>query len=43
MIALASDRRAGIKRDYTAADVQRLSGPVKIEYTLAELGTKRLL
>jgi isocitrate lyase len=36
------DRWAGIKRDYTMADVERLRGSVKIEYTLAELGAKRL-
>ncbi|MEI5617298.1 isocitrate lyase, partial [Streptomyces brasiliscabiei] len=32
----------GIKRDYTAADVAKLRGSVKIEYTLAELGARRL-
>jgi len=36
------DRWAGIKRDYKAADVERLRGSVKIEYTLAELGARRL-
>jgi isocitrate lyase len=36
------DRWAGIKRDYKTADVERLRGSVKIEYTLAELGAKRL-
>jgi isocitrate lyase len=42
--ALASipDRMANIKRDYSSADVERLRGSVKIEYTLAELGAKRL-
>jgi len=35
-------RYQGIKRDYTAADVAKLSGSVKIEYTLAELGARRL-
>jgi isocitrate lyase len=42
VISLVPDRWAGIKRDYTAADIQRLSGSVKIEYTLADLGAKRL-
>jgi isocitrate lyase len=36
------DRTANIKRDYGDADVERLRGSVKIEYTLAELGAKRL-
>jgi isocitrate lyase len=35
-------RWEGIKRDYTMADVEKLSGSVKIEYTLAELGARRL-
>ena len=39
---LVPDRWAGIKRDYTTADVERLRGSVKIEYTLAEMGAKRL-
>jgi len=39
---VAQDRWAGVKRDYTMADVERLRGSVKIEYTLAELGAKRL-
>jgi isocitrate lyase len=38
----APDRWAGIKRDYTMADVERLRGSVKIEHTLAELGARRL-
>jgi isocitrate lyase len=37
-----SDRWNGIKRDYTAADVARLSGSVREQHTLAELGAKRL-
>ena len=37
-----SDRWKGIKRDYTAADVARLSGSVREQHTLAELGAKRL-
>ncbi|WP_119680031.1 isocitrate lyase [Indioceanicola profundi] len=32
----------GIKRDYTMEDVRRLAGSVKIEYTLAEMGARRL-
>ncbi|WP_207485777.1 isocitrate lyase [Arenibaculum pallidiluteum] len=35
-------RWEGIRRDYTAEDVKRLSGSVKIEYTLAEMGARRL-
>jgi isocitrate lyase len=37
-----SDRWAGIKRPYTEADVQRLRGSVRIHYTLAERGARRL-
>ncbi|OYD86007.1 MULTISPECIES: isocitrate lyase [Azospirillum] len=40
--ALRAARFEGIKRDYTQDDVKRLSGSVKIEYTLAELGAQRL-
>ncbi|MFO0551800.1 MAG: isocitrate lyase [Polyangiaceae bacterium] len=36
------DRFAGIVRPYSAADVDRLRGSVKIEYTLADLGARRL-
>jgi isocitrate lyase len=32
----------GIKRDYTMDDVARLSGSVRIQYTLAEMGARRL-
>ncbi|MDR3515881.1 MAG: isocitrate lyase [Azospirillaceae bacterium] len=35
-------RFAGIRRDFSAADVARLAGSVRIEYTLAELGARRL-
>jgi isocitrate lyase len=35
-------RWTGIRRDYTAADVSRLSGSVRIRHTLAELGAERL-
>ncbi|WP_035693730.1 isocitrate lyase [Azospirillum halopraeferens] len=40
--AIHAKRWEGIKRDYTDADVKRLSGSVRIEYTLAEMGAKRL-
>jgi isocitrate lyase len=36
------DRWAGIQRDYTAADVQKLRGTVQVECTLARLGAERL-
>jgi isocitrate lyase len=39
---LHGQRFAGIKRPYTQADVQRLRGSIKIEYTLASMGAKRL-
>jgi len=35
-------RWKGIKRDYTAADVYRLRGSVKIDYTLAQNGADKL-
>ncbi len=35
-------RWAGIERPYSAADVVRLRGTVKIEYTLARMGAERL-
>jgi isocitrate lyase len=38
----AADRFAGIRRDYTPADVDRLAGSIKIEHTLAKLGAARL-
>ena len=37
-----ADRWAGITRPYTDADVLRLRGSVRLEYTLAALGAKRL-
>jgi isocitrate lyase len=40
--AIHARRYDGIKRDYTAEDVRKLSGSVRIEYTLAELGARRL-
>jgi isocitrate lyase len=39
---MAADRFKGIRRDYTPADVEKLRGSVKIEYTLARLGANRL-
>ncbi len=38
----ATDRWHGIERPYTAADVERLRGPVAVEHTLARLGAERL-
>jgi isocitrate lyase len=35
-------RWAGIRRDYTQADVERLRGSVRIEHTIASLGAERL-
>src|SRR6202167_5690717 len=35
------DRWSGIQRPYTAADVARLSGSVRIEYSLARLGAEK--
>ncbi len=41
--AWATDPRwAGIRRDYTAEDVVRLRGTVRVEHTLARLGAERL-
>jgi isocitrate lyase len=37
-----ANRFAGIKRDYTAADVAKLRGSIQIRHTLAELGAERL-
>ena len=36
------DRFAGIRRDYTPDDVERLSGSFRIRHTLAEMGAARL-
>ena len=36
------ERFAGIRRDYTPADVARLSGSFRIRHTLAEMGAQRL-
>ena len=39
----ANDSRwKGIKRDYSASDVVKLRGSIKIEYTLAKTGAERL-
>jgi len=38
----ARDRWDGIRRPYTQADVERLQGSVRIAYTLAEMGARRL-
>jgi len=35
-------RWKGIKRDYTPADVAKLRGTVRVEYTLARMGAERL-
>jgi len=35
-------RFAGIRRDYTPADVEKLRGSVTVEHTLAKLGAQRL-
>tara|TARA_Y100000310_G_scaffold255389_1_gene262816 strand:+ start:4144 stop:5388 length:1245 start_codon:yes stop_codon:yes gene_type:complete len=39
---LIDDRWNGIRRDYTAEDVERLRGSIKIEHTLAARGADRL-
>ena len=36
------DRFAGIQRDYTPADVERLAGSFRVRHTLAEMGARRL-
>ena len=38
----SDDRWADVERPYSAEDVVRLRGAVKIEYTLARLGAERL-
>ena len=37
-----SGRFAGIRRDYTIADVERLAGSLRVEHTLARRGAERL-
>ena len=39
-LTIHAARYEGIRRDFTMDDVKRLSGSVKIEYTLAELGAR---
>ncbi|HVT38306.1 MAG TPA: isocitrate lyase [Gemmatimonadaceae bacterium] len=41
-ISAAADRWNGISRTYTSADVERLKGSVRIQYTIADLGARRL-
>jgi isocitrate lyase len=41
-LAAATDRWNGILRPYTPADVARLRGSVNIQYTIADLGARRL-
>ncbi|HEY6432864.1 MAG TPA: isocitrate lyase, partial [Acetobacteraceae bacterium] len=36
------ERFAGIRRDYSAADVERLAGSFRVRHTLAEMGAARL-
>ena len=38
----ANNRWNNIKRDYTINDVEKLKGSIKINYTLAENGAKKL-
>ena len=42
MPSVHSNRFDGIRRDYTTADVDRLSGSLRIEYSLARYGAQRL-
>ncbi|XP_028400314.1 uncharacterized protein LOC114523551 [Dendronephthya gigantea] len=42
MASFRQNRFAGIKRDYTPETVERLSGSVKIEQTLAQRGAEKL-
>jgi isocitrate lyase len=37
-----TNRWEGVERPYTQADVERLRGTVRIDYTLARLGAERL-
>ena len=41
-ITFSDERWEGITRPYTAADVDRLRGSVRVEHTLARLGAERL-
>ncbi len=40
--AIAAKRWEGINRPYSKADVDKLRGSVKVEYTLADMGARRL-
>ncbi|MCC6716559.1 MAG: isocitrate lyase [Acetobacteraceae bacterium] len=40
--AFDAERFAGIRRDYSAAEVERLAGSFRIRHTLAEMGARRL-
>jgi isocitrate lyase len=42
MAKSSASRFEGIRRDYTSADVDKLSGSFRIEYTLAKMGAARL-
>jgi isocitrate lyase len=42
VVDVQADRWAGIVRPYSARDVERLRGSVRIEHTLAALGARRL-
>ncbi len=37
-----AERFAGLRRDYTPGEVERLAGSVRIRHTLAEMGARRL-
>ena len=41
-IGVEKERFAGIRRDYTSADVERLAGSFRVRHTLAEMGANRL-
>jgi isocitrate lyase len=41
-LPLPQGRFAGIQRDYTPADVEKLRGSIRIRHTIAELGAARL-
>jgi isocitrate lyase len=42
LVPAPAGRFDGIERPYTPADVEKLRGSVKIDYTLAERGANRL-
>jgi isocitrate lyase len=41
-VTAPASRRAGIRRPYTPDDVERLRGSMRIQYTLADTGARRL-